>query len=52
MIKSKLTAIVFAAYAFGSYEKGDVISRHSSYDLAEKAARRHPMSSFLAVKYV
>jgi hypothetical protein len=37
---AKFTHEVVAQYQIGRYEKGQVISQHSSYELARKAAKR------------
>ena len=40
MTARKITHYVIAQYAIGRYAAGQIISRHSSYDLARKAAKR------------
>ena len=37
---SKFTHAVVAQYAIGAHAKGDVLSKHSSYELARAAAKR------------
>jgi hypothetical protein len=41
---------VVAAYAHAGFERGDIISRHSTYELARKAARRSGYDSFRGVR--
>ncbi len=43
---------VVVAYSYRNHERGDVISRHSTYALACKAHGRHAYSSHLAVKEI
>lgn len=42
--------VVVFQYATGSHEQGEVLSTHTSHELAEKAANRSGYESFLAVR--
>jgi hypothetical protein len=41
---------VIFAYSTGSHAQGELLSTHSSYELAEKAAARSGYSTFLAIR--
>ena len=38
--KSKFEWVVYAAYAYGDKDQGEIISRHRTYEAAEKKARQ------------
>lgn len=42
--------LVVFEYGTGSHEQGEVLSRHSTYELANKAARKSAYDSFLSVR--
>lgn len=47
---STFTYAVYFQYATAQHKAGDVLSRHHSYDAAEKAAKRSGYSTFLAIR--
>ena len=46
---NKASWIVYAAYAHADYERGDIISRHKTYEAARAAAKRSGYDSFRAI---
>jgi hypothetical protein len=46
---AKYTWMLVVAYDYDGHNRGDVISRHSTYGLAQKALHRHAFASFLRI---
>jgi len=43
---------IVASFAHNSYLRNEVISRHSTYELAEKAIKRGPYPTFRGIREI
>jgi hypothetical protein len=43
---------VVASYEYNGYKRNEVISRHATYELAERAIKRGPYQTFRSVREI